>query len=161
MPHRGNCGPLDTASGLSVRPISRSQPVDGCGGQSVLSAGVPPALYNLSYRVSLYSLSLPPPSSSPQQSCANPTIGTVARGRSRFQLRAAEGRKGGGAEGGRGRGNIVVNARSCERVRCLPLLPLLPLINVVSLPSFSNERNEQRQKPLRPQDDHHRRCPLF
>ena len=67
----------------------------------------------------------------------------------------------GGAEGGRGRGNIVVNARSCERVRCLPLLPLLPLINVVSLPSFSNERNEQRQKPLRPQDDHHRRCPLF
>ena len=108
--YRGNRGPLDTASGLLGalnRAVGRSQPGGGgrarSGGQSVLPTGLPPVLSSLfSYCVSLHSpLSPFLPPSAPQRSCANPTIGTVARGRNRFQLRGrtdADGRSDGRRE---------------------------------------------------------------
>ena len=138
--HRGNCGPLDTASGPSVHSIGRNRSVGRSRSlwRSICAPGwtAPGSLsLSLHYRqcLSLFPLSFPPP---PQQSCANPTIGTVARGRRRFLLR-------GRREPERGSGNIVVSARVSalsERVRCLPLLPL---INVaLSLSPFLSPMKE-------------------
>ena len=103
----GIVGPLTPLPVFSVRSIGRSVAAGrrgaGALGRSIrapdwTAAGSLQPLLLL--RLTPFpSLSLPP--SAPQRSCANPTIGTVARGRNRFQLRGrtdADGRSDGRRE---------------------------------------------------------------